>query len=1261
MDEKDIGLLINVDYYFNESENFGAIRLLIKGENGFFYVFDPEFKPYFYVDTKTDIPTGKFDEITILKVEKVRKILNLEEKELKRVYCKFPQDVAILSKLFVKSGIGAVYENRIPFFRRYLIDKNLKLIDYVEIETENIIWNVDDKKIGRKIVKKIKTLKEAEEKDNERNGRKLIGKSVSEALKTFRKMTFDIEVYNPSGVPVAKKDPIILIGYKINDKYYILSSRSVDDNIKSIEGINLIIVENEKELIQKFKETIEKENIEILSGYNSSGFDIPYLIERAHQNGIDFGIGLDGSEPIVKKTGMVTRAKIAGRINFDTFHSIKFLSLVQSLKSQRHTLEAVYKEMIGKEKEDIEGDLIWEYWDDKEKRKELIEYTKSDVLAADELFDYVLPLFVELSRMTHTPLSDVSSSSLGQLVESLLIDSACKDGRIVSRKPNEYEIIERGNEPIVGAYVKMPNPGIYDNLAVFDFRGLYPSIIISRNIDPSTLLDQNYEGECHQSPLGHKFSKKEIGLIPSTLNRLVETRRKIKSKLRELENAKHADSNEYNILNARSQALKYLSNSFYGYLRYPRSRWYSREAAESVTAWGRYYIKDVAKKAEGNGFDVLYQDSITKDRFVTILDLDGMIKIKNIEELFEENKKGRFMRGEKEVIKLKGYKSLSLDLRSGKAVWSPINEIIRHKNKKKIFRVGQKFGETIVTEDHSLISKINGIYKQVKPEEMKEYGMTKIPYIPKVKQIKYLDLYRILKKYDFKVWYKGKIKNATVKCDNDFVWFGWTRRKNPIKLRRVIKVGTREFEALCRLLGAYIAEGSSSTPETTTSRVGASIASSDTRWLSRLQADYYSLFKGTKTSVIPSMKNKRVLTYATSFDKQKTIYYIDSTYKLQMMNQLSAVFFKVLCGQKSDSKKLPNFIFHVPLKYQNILFNEMLKGDGSRKVNKNLAYSKNYKEKNFRYTTRSMRLMNGISLLLAQWRQNASISFRPSKKVYNLYTSDKYNSVIKTRLSLVNYKGYVYDLNVEGTNTFVDSCGQIVLHNTDSIFLLMGGKEEKDALQFMNEINKDLPESMELELEDFYKRGIFVTKRTGEKGAKKKYALINKEGKIKIRGFELVRRDWSKIAKETQRKVLDIILKEGDKNKAVNNAVKIVKDTVDRIKNGLVKKEDLIIYTQLKKKEYKITSPEFSAAEKARKRGKKIDVGSMISYIITKKGKSISEKAELAEFVEEGDYDPNYYINNQIIPPVIKIIGELGYNKEDMKYSGKQDSLNDWF
>ena len=214
----------------------------------------------------------------------------------------------------------------------------------------------------------------------------------------------------------------------------------------------------------------------------------------------------------------------------------------------------------------------------------------------------------------------------------------------------------------------------------------------------------------------------------------------------------------------------------------------------------------------------------------------------------------------------------------------------------------------------------------------------------------------------------------------------------------------------------------------------------------------------------------------------------------------------------------------------------------------------------------------------------------------------------------------------------------------------------------MEKINKSLPGNMELELEGFYPRGVFVGKKGEERGAKKKYAMIGEDGRIKIRGFELVRRDWSQVAKETQRMVLEAILKEGSKEKAV----KIVREAVERLKSGKVPLEELAITTQLNKApgKYEVTSPELAAAEKAAKRGVPIEKGSVIQYVIVKTGKTtkassapISERAEPVDFVKEGDYDADYYINNQVLPSVMKILKELGYSEYDLKIGGKQKSL----
>ncbi len=236
---------------------------------------------------------------------------------------------------------------------------------------------------------------------------------------------------------------------------------------------------------------------------------------------------------------------------------------------------------------------------------------------------------------------------------------------------------------------------------------------------------------------------------------------------------------------------------------------------------------------------------------------------------------------------------------------------------------------------------------------------------------------------------------------------------------------------------------------------------------------------------------------------------------------------------------------------------------------------------------------------------------------------------------------------------------RVLYGDTDSNFLgVPAGKTEEDVKKFIEKINSELPEAMELEFDGMYRRGIFVTKRESGTAAKKKYALMDFKGNLKIVGFEYVRRDWAPIAKETQRQVIEAVLAEGKPEKAIQ----ITKDIIKKLKEGKVPKKDLIIMKQLKvaPSKYESKGPHVVAAEKAMKRGKDIEVGALIGYVVTRgtgKSKSVSDKAELEEYVKEGDYDADYYLEHQILPAVINIMQELGYGKDDLIHGGKQSTL----
>jgi len=236
---------------------------------------------------------------------------------------------------------------------------------------------------------------------------------------------------------------------------------------------------------------------------------------------------------------------------------------------------------------------------------------------------------------------------------------------------------------------------------------------------------------------------------------------------------------------------------------------------------------------------------------------------------------------------------------------------------------------------------------------------------------------------------------------------------------------------------------------------------------------------------------------------------------------------------------------------------------------------------------------------------------------------------------------------------------KVIYSDTDSIALLLNKHSKKDAIELLKEINKGLPGIIELDLEDFYKRGIWVTKRTGKFGAKKKYALITESNKLKIRGFETVRRDWCALAREVQNKVIRMILEDGNEKKALN----YIKEIVKKIKERRIDRKEILIRTKLKKpiSEYKNISPHVIAAKKMEEQKIPIDEGALIEYFIAEtkeKKKLVREKVKLVS--EKGEYEIKYYLERQILPAVENIFQIFEINIKEVIQGKKQTKLGDF-
>jgi len=211
----------------------------------------------------------------------------------------------------------------------------------------------------------------------------------------------------------------------------------------------------------------------------------------------------------------------------------------------------------------------------------------------------------------------------------------------------------------------------------------------------------------------------------------------------------------------------------------------------------------------------------------------------------------------------------------------------------------------------------------------------------------------------------------------------------------------------------------------------------------------------------------------------------------------------------------------------------------------------------------------------------------------------------------------------------------VIYGDTDSIFFI---GNISNAKSFLKEINKKLPGIIKLEFRGTYKKGLFVSGKSG-KGTKKKYALLDKNNELEIKGFETQRGDWCNLAKDTQKKVLKYILL-GDKKKAIST----VKRSINKIKNEKFKLDDVLISVQLTKpiKDYKVKSAHVEVAKKM----KSVKEGMLIKYVITKGKGSISERAKLKSSIKNIDKD--YYINKQVLPSAIRVLGMFGIKEKDL-------------
>lgn len=540
---------------------------------------DSSYRPYFLVlplDKNKAIQEieeiVKKNSLPVTEITEEKRIFYGEEKEFIKIYTKKHQDlqkvrdaIKVLEKK--RGGSGSVldeFEYQISAYRVYLAEKGVSCLSWFDIETNG---------------NEIKSFKK-----------------VEKSPPKLKILAFDMEVLEVKrGIP-----SIVMISVFGESLSKVITYQEAKYTVEAQ------VVKDEKELIKSFIEIVKDYDPDIIAGYNTDLYDMPILRERARQLKVDIGIlSRDNSGITLSKRARFTTARLIGRVHIDIFNFV-FNILSPMLQSEQLTLKNVSHELLGDTKLDMEYEEILQAWDKGHEIDKLARYCLKDSELVYELTKMLMPDIEELTKITGQSLFDTSRMPYSQLVEWYYIKKSKTQNRVIPNQPKFDEIKERQKTTYEGGFVKEPEIGLHKGIAVVDFASLYPSIIATYNISIDTLNCSCCKESGYKVPeLPYWFCKKKRGFESQAIEELLIERLELKKELKKLDPQSH----DYLLLDTKQRALKTIINASYGYYAYPASRWYSKECAESITALGRYWIKEVLKKAEEKGFHAVYGDT----------------------------------------------------------------------------------------------------------------------------------------------------------------------------------------------------------------------------------------------------------------------------------------------------------------------------------------------------------------------------------------------------------------------------------------------------------------------------------------------------------------------------------------------------------------------------------------------------------------------------------------------------------------------------
>jgi DNA polymerase elongation subunit (family B) len=473
----------------------------------------------------------------------------------------------------------------------------------------------------------------------------------------------DIEVGSDNGFPDPYKatEPITAIGiHQLNGgtKVY-----GYGNYINNRDDVDYILCKDEIDLCEKFLKDWSDNCPDVITGWNTKFFDIPYIINRFKRILGEDDVKKLSPWEIISDRELTFKGKKQIAYEIVGVAALDYLELYQWYAPGGKNVENYKLETIANNELD-ETKLSYDEYDNlhqlyKLDYQKFIDYNIKDVHLVLALEDKLklIELALTLAYDTKSNFGDVFAQTRmwDALIYNYLLDkNIVVPPRRVSKKSEAFE----------GAYVKDPQIGLHDYVASFDLNSLYPHLIMQYNVSPETLIDNSeYTDEMRKlssdssvesllhkkldlsqlknvtiTPNGQFFRTDKQGFLPKMMSEMYDDRKKFKKEMlkaqQDYENEPDKQKKkEIEKLIARYNNLqlakKVSLNSAYGIMGSQYFRFYDLRIALAVTQTGQLSIRWIENKLNEYMNDVLKTNNdyvIASDTDSIYLNLGPLVK-----------------------------------------------------------------------------------------------------------------------------------------------------------------------------------------------------------------------------------------------------------------------------------------------------------------------------------------------------------------------------------------------------------------------------------------------------------------------------------------------------------------------------------------------------------------------------------------------------------------------------------------------------------